>query len=439
MYDVIVGRSEEDVKEYGKQATALIGKQYVKMGNISSLSNNIYLDLASPHVVFICGKRGSGKSYTMGAITEGIVNVEKEVRNNLSVVIVDTMGIYWTMKYPNMKDKELLKKWDLEETGFKDARVFVPSGHYEKFKEKGIEVDVPFSIIPSELSPADWCNSFGIKQTSALGAVIEKAVFELKKSKEKFGIDEIIKHIKNDKEVSEEAKLSAINRFNSAKTWGLFSLEGTPLSSIVYRGGVSILDVSCYVTMQGSEGIKSLVIGIIAQKLFEDRMESRRIEEFEELKSTMEYFSSGEKKAVMEKPLVWIIVDEAHEFLPREGKTPASDAMKTLLREGRQPGISMVLATQQPGKIHTDVMTQSDIFISHRLTAEVDLKALSLMMQSYMRKGLDKQVSNVPKTKGAALIFDDYNERMLPIQIRPRITWHGGSSPNAIPKKKELF
>ncbi|MDK2907832.1 MAG: hypothetical protein PWQ87_290 [Candidatus Woesearchaeota archaeon] len=438
MYEIIIGRSESDIKKYGKKGTAFIGKQYVKMGNVSSLSNNIYLDLASPHVILISGKRGSGKSYTMGSITEGIINVEEEVRNNLSVVIMDTMGIYWTMKYPNKNDKELLKEWGIEEKGFKEAKVFIPEGYYEKFKKKGIDADVPFSIIPSELSPSDWCNAFNIKQTTTVGAVIEKAIFDLKKKKERFSIDEIIEHIKSDKEIPEEAKLSAINRFNSAKTWGLFSMNGTPLASIVYRGGVSIIDLSCYVTMQGSKSVKSLVIGIIAQRLFQERMESRRIEEFEELKSSMEYFSSFDVKEKKEKPLVWMIIDEAHEFLPKEGKTPASEALITLLREGRQPGISMVLATQQPGKIHTDVMTQSDIFISHRLTAEVDLKALGLMMQSYMRQGLDEQVSNVPKTKGAALVFDDYNERMLPIQIRPRITWHGGSSPNAIPKKKGI-
>ena len=47
-----------------------------------------------------------------------------------------------------------------------------------------------------------------------------------------------------------------------------------------------------------------------------------------------------------------------------------------LLREGRQPGISLVLATQQPGQIHKDVMTQSDIVISHRVTSATDLEAL---------------------------------------------------------------
>ena len=45
--------------------------------------------------------------------------------------------------------------------------------------------------------------------------------------------------------------------------------------------------------------------------------------------------------------------------IKREGKTTASDALITILREGRQPGISLILASQQPGKIHTDVMTQS--------------------------------------------------------------------------------
>src|SRR3989338_2989491 len=39
----------------------LIGRAYVKMGRTTSLSNNIYLDIARGHVVYITGKRGSGK------------------------------------------------------------------------------------------------------------------------------------------------------------------------------------------------------------------------------------------------------------------------------------------------------------------------------------------------------------------------------------------
>lgn len=438
MYDIIIGRSDEDLKKFGKSATAFIGKQYVKMGNTTSLSNNIYLDVSGPHVVFICGKRGSGKSYTMGAIAEGIISVEPTVKENLSVVILDTMGIYWTMKYPNLKDKELLSKWDLEGKGY-DVKVFVPTGYYDLFKKKGIPVDYPFSIIPSELSAADWCNCFGLDQHDPTGVIIEKTVYEMKSLTSLYDIDDIIEKIRNDEEILHSEKLSAINRFKSAKSWGLFSKDGTSLSSIISAGNVSVIDVSCYATIPGSEGVKNLAIGIVAQKLFLDRMETRRGEEFEELNSSIHYYSAGQAKQTKEKPLVWIVIDEAHEFLPNKGKTAAMNSLITILREGRQPGISLILATQQPGKIHTDVMTQSDVVISHRLTAKMDVDSLALLMQSYMREGLDKIVSNVPKTKGSAMVFDDYNERIISAQIRPRTTWHGGGSPSAIPTKKNIF
>jgi len=137
-------------------------------------------------------------------------------------------------------------------------------------------------------------------------------------------------------------------------------------------------------------------------------------------------------------PLVWLVIDEAHEFLPVKGKTLATDPLVTVMREGRQPGISLILATQQPGKIHTDVMTQSDIVISHRITAKMDTDALGMLMQSYMRKGLTEELDNLPRVKGAAIIFDDTNEKMYPMRIRPRFTWHGGAAPNAIHQKKEI-
>ena len=70
--------------------------------------------------------------------------------------------------------------------------------------------------------------------------------------------------------------------------------------------------------------------------------------------------------------------------------------------------------------------------IAHRLTAKIDVDALGLLMQSYMRRNLDKEFSQLPKIAGSALLFDDTNERIYPLQIKPRISWHGGSSPKAI-------
>ena len=84
-------------------------------------------------------------------------------------------------------------------------------------------------------------------------------------------------------------------------------------------------------------------------------------------------------------------------------------------------------------------MTQSDTVISHRLTAKVDIDALSLLMQSYMRSGLDTRLDNLRIPAGAGLVFDDTNERLFPIRVRPKFSWHGGSAPTAMAKKKDEF
>ncbi len=435
VYEIVIGRTKEDKEKLGTKAAVFIGKQYVKMGQISSLANPIYLDVNRSHVVFVCGKRGGGKSYTLGVVAEGMSDLPEEVKSNLSIIMFDTMGVFWTMKYENKVDKELLDDWELKAKAL-DIKIFTPVGYYKEYKDKGIPTDYAFSIKPSELDPTDWCASFMIGKDSPEGVLIRRVVNSLGKMKKEFSIDDMIKTAHADSKSEEHTKNIVESRFMEAKGWGLFSVKGTRLADIVKPGQVSVLDVSCYATIPGSWGVRALVIGLIAEKLFIERMIARKTEEFRAIKGA-EVF--GEKKEKKEMPLVWLVIDEAHELLPREGETVATRPLITVLREGRQPGISLLLASQQPGKIHTDVMTQADVVISHRLTAKLDVDALGLLMQSYMRQGLDKELNILPAVKGSAIILDDVNERVYPMQVRPRFTWHGGGAPRAFKEKKELF
>jgi len=95
------------------------------------------------------------------------------------------------------------------------------------------------------------------------------------------------------------------------------------------------------------------------------------------------------------------------------------------------------LATQQPGKIHTDAMTQSDVVLSHRVTAAQDVGALNQIMQSYLLEGIKAKMDGLPRLNGSAIILDDNSERIYPMRIRPRFTWHGGEAPTAVKVDRE--
>lgn len=394
-------------------------------------------DITVPEIHnFIANNIVVHNSYTMGVIAEGVADLPKEIKQNIAVVILDTMGIYWTMKYENQKDREILDEWGLQSKPL-DVKIYTPAGFYKDFKEKGIPTDYPFSINPNDLEAADWCTIFEINLTDPIGVLIERTINKLKEKNADYGLDDIIKLLKTDDQTDPHVLFAAENRFENAKSWGLFSKQGTPLKDLVAPGQITVLDVSCYVTTPGASNIRALVIGLVAKKLFLERMIARRKEEFDEVYSSVHYFEPEKNKT--EIPLVWLIIDEAHEFLPKEGMTVASMPLITILREGRQPGISLVLASQQPGKIHTDVMTQADITISHVITAKIDTDALASLTQTYMRESLDKQFSVLPKVTGSAVILDDMNERIYPVKIRPRFTWHGGAAPTAMKEVKKIF
>ena len=281
----------------------------------------------------------------------------------------------------------------------------------------------------------DWANVFDVKLTDNIGILIERVINSLREREEDYSIDDIIKAIELDHRSAKEAKDAAVNRFISASAWGLFHKEGTKIADLVQPGSINVLDTSAYTNFAGNWSIKNLVIGIVCRKLLDERIVARKSEEIEDINRAKSYFYEEEQR---EKPLIWVVLDESHESIPKDSKTPATDALIRLLREGRQPGVSLILITQQPGEIHRDALTQSDIVIAHRLTAKVDIEALNSMMQSYLYEDIQTYLNELPKTPGACIILDDTSERIYPVMIKPKRSWHGGEAPSAVKVQKKL-
>jgi uncharacterized protein len=432
--DLIVGRNESDKLAFGKRGLAYLGKSYVKMGQYTSLSNPIFLDVARTHVILVAGKRGSGKSYSLATIAEGISDLNGEEAGNIASLIFDTMGIYWTMKFKNEKDKALLDEWGLKSKNV-PVKVFAPLGHFKDMREKGISIDKEFAIKISALDAGDWLGVFNLGFTDPVGVAIERAISKLKEEKKSYSFEDIFNKFNQIEEINQESKNSAVAFFEAAKSWGVFDEKnGTEIKDLIKAGQTTIIDLSMYASI-GSFNVRALVIGLVSKKLFNERMASRKVEEVQSIQQGVNW---DKHQVQREMPLVWIFIDEAHEFLVHEslGKTPASDALIQILREGRQPGLSLILATQQPGKIHTDAITQSDIVISHKVTSELDVKALNAITQSYLYSNITDKINSLPKLKGSAIILDDNSERIYPMRVRPRFTWHGGEAPMAIKKEE---
>ncbi|MFH0936252.1 MAG: ATP-binding protein [Candidatus Woesearchaeota archaeon] len=434
VYNIVIGRDEADKKRFGEQGTIFLGKGYVKMGETTSLSNNILLDVLRSHIIMVSGKRGSGKSYSLSVIAEEMSRLPEGIKENLSVLIFDTMGIFWTMKFPNERQEKLLQSWSLRPEAI-NVNIYTPVGFFRQYQQEGIPTDYSFSIKPSELSASDWCNVFEIRLTDSLGILIERIIGKINEELINYSIEDIITYIKEDIKTNNEIKNAVENRFMAAKNWGLFSKQGTSIDEIIKPGETSIIDISCYTNVGENWSIKGLVISILCKKLLNERISARKLEEVQAIQAETKYFYEEKKK---ENPMIWIMIDEAHEFLPKEGSSSASDTLIQLLREGRQPGITLVLATQQPGEIHKDVLTQSDIVISHRLTSKLDVEALNSMMQSYLLADLQTYLNNLPKLRGSAIILDDNSERIYPMRVKPKLSWHGGEAPTAIKIKKRL-
>ncbi|MEM4258353.1 MAG: ATP-binding protein [Candidatus Thermoplasmatota archaeon] len=406
----VLGRKEKTTK-----GVLNIGRYYALDG---SLGANVYIDVLRPHVILICGKRGYGKSYTIGVFLEELERLDTEVKENLGIVVFDTLGIFWSSRYKNREELEQLKKWNIQPSAI-DIRLLVPIKFLEHYEKQNIEA-TGFSIPVVDLSPYHWCQLFNIKPTDPLGIVVTRAILQLQNRQTPFSIPDIIQFIQRDDKSEASMKIAAENFFTMADGWGIFAKQGTPISEIVQRGMLSIIDFSHLPNQQ----LKSITAALIGEQIFEARVRERKIHEQKKIGFDVE------EKGM---PMVLLAIDEAQLFIPSDENLLSKEIfINEWMRQGRQPGLSLIMATQRPSALAPEVLSHSDIILCHRLTAQEDIDALSRIRPTYMAGDIKESIKKIGDEKGVALIIDDTSESSHILKIRPRISWHGGSESRVV-------
>ncbi|MFH0906169.1 MAG: DUF87 domain-containing protein, partial [archaeon] len=460
---VYIGRKRSVLKQYGATSSALIGK----IAEIDLQDKLVYLDGLNPHVVFIDGSRGSGKSYVLGVIAEELS------KNNAFIgqIVVDPVGVFWSMKFKNQDSKELklLEEWGLEAEGLSNLKVFIPEGMASKVSKD--TYDETFSMYPSLLTAEDWCLTFGIERFSPGGLLLEKAISFVKsgylaekalekdsnnldtKDKEEkeiikisgkdthFTLDDLIECLQKSSEFNSPKKgykpdsiRALVSRFEAAKSWGIFSNSGTPLSKLSREKQLTILDTSFL-----DDNITALVIGILARRLLSARKLSTRQEAVKKFET--EGNQDADELLELQIPPTWLYIDEAHTLIPSGNlQTPATNALIEYVKQGRRPGCSLVFATQQPSAINTKVLSQVDILMSHKLVFNDDILAIQKRMPAIIPDAY--KAPNFIKTLpvGTALVGDRTEEtsRAFILKIRPRASQHEGRDAETIKEATKL-
>jgi DNA helicase HerA-like ATPase len=376
-------------------------------------NKDIYIDVKKSRAVAICGKRGSGKSYTMGVIIEELLR-----EDNVVLLVVDPMGIFHTMSLPNTEQEKILWEWGDSPQPL-PVRLLVPGdpvSRYgdaeivERLKSRGIEFQ-PLRLNPYDISEESWCDLFNFNINEPLGIALYKAVHNCRK---KYGTDffipQIINTIELDSRAAEKTVEALINRLDVAKEWGFFEdKKYREVWELLDPHKINILDLSTIDS--GRYGLRPLILSALTKNLFHKRTVARRREELG--------LDAGMRK-------VWMLIDEAHQFVPSGKSTLCKEALIQWVKEGRQPGLSLVVASQQPSAIDMEVLSQCDVIISHALTTADDKTALNRLTKDYMGAELKVYINKIARTGQAAFVDDDV-ERVCMVQIKPRKSKPGGS------------
>ena len=421
---------------------------------------NLYLDITGEQVLAIFGKRGTGKSYTLGVVVEGLAAQQGESRiattnTPRAGLVLDIMDIFWTSRIPlsNSGSAEIGRQYELMRKRGYEAQelaidIWIPDGFQnERIDPGGFRT---LSITPSDLELDDWAALFDVDIFSEpRGMLIADAVAHVGQdgyatqdgqdvaANANYSFTDLLECLDKCSEIQNNYRPDTIRsirqRMSSYAALPLFSDNGTALTDLLHPFRVSVLMLA-----RVPDALKQVIVATLLKRLMRARRDASFAQKRLDLDASLE---KEEKEALQEfvrssVPRTWVCLDEAHVLAGTSDRTVARDALVKYAKEGRNYGLSLAVATQQPSALDPRLLSQTETLITHQLTSPADASIANQAMRSPPpgKVKIDGEPSSAEMLlrrlgQGEAA-FSCGNapqlQRTCVVGIRPRVTAHGG-------------
>jgi hypothetical protein len=212
----VLGRRDGD-RENANGPVGALGRYRARDGSAGA---TVGVDLDRPHATLVVGKRGYGKSYTLGVLAEECARA-----SGVSPVVIDPLGAL-----------RGLGAW-------------------------GRVVDEP-TVRASAIPPQAWPELVGLDPVSSPGALVWQAAATAET------LDEMRAHVDRCAGARDTAR-AARNHLDLAHSWGVFSPSGLDATRLVERD-VTVLHCAAL-----SPGARDAVTYAVARALYEARLNER--------------------------------------------------------------------------------------------------------------------------------------------------------------------
>jgi uncharacterized protein len=426
-----------------------------RLGEAGPLTD-VRFDTSMAHVIAMFGKRGSGKSYTLGTLLEGLctkteaTSIAHNLRRN-ALLLFDTLGIFQWMSIllKEGSQQQVLQEqfaarrgWDIKAEPL-DVNIWIPKGTRSSGTPAGHR---EFSINSSDFAAEDWGYLLGLDiYQDRMGQLLNDAYIKVTgegwsdnsrrfQPKSEYSLNDLIACVKSDQELNaayqSETRRAVLQQLMTYQRNPVFEDRGTSLQDFLKPGQMSVI-----VMNKMSDELRLIVVAAFLRRLIASRIRASEAEKHLKIRENV----PAEERAALEAslaettPPTWVCIDEAQNILPSERRTSATDVIVKYVREGRNYGLSFVVATQQPTAIDPRILAQVDTLLIHKLTVQGDIDYVRKNIKSnlpeevkYGNSALDFDTIIRSLDIGQALVSNTETERAFIMDVRPRISVHGG-------------